>query len=51
MNKLTSMKYDEFFGVQKHIMEMHDIAKKLNNLDMMVSKKFLIQFIFNFLSF
>ena len=41
------MKYDEIFGVQKHIMDMCDIAKKLNGLGTTVSEKFFIQSILN----
>ena len=44
-NKLTSMKYDGFSGVRKCIMKIRDIAEKLNNLGMTVSKNFFIQFV------
>ena len=41
MNKLISMKYDEFLGVWKHIMKIHVIVEKLNDLGTTVSEDFL----------
>ena len=45
--QVTSIKYDEISKVRKHIMEIHDIAEKLNDLRTIVSENFLIQFILN----
>ena len=46
-NKLTSMKYDGICGVRKHIMEMSNIAGKLNELGMKISDSFLVIFVLN----
>ena len=38
--QVTSIKYDEISKVRKHIMEIHDMDEKLNNLRMIVSENF-----------
>ena len=45
ISRLSSMKYDGTLGVREHILSMQNIVSKLEQVDMSVSKKYLIQFI------
>ena len=47
MAQLTTMQYDGVKGMQEHILEMSNIAAKLNGLGMTVDESFLVRFILN----
>ena len=47
ISRLTSIKYNGTLGVREHIFTMTNIASKLKEVDMTVSEKYLVQFIFN----
>lgn len=45
MARLTTMKYDGAKGMQEHILEMTNIAAKLETQGMKVDESFIVQFI------
>jgi hypothetical protein len=50
MAKLTTMKFDSICGMHEHILEMTNLAAKLEALGMNKDEIFLVQFILNSLS-
>ena len=48
ISRLSSMKYDGTLGVREHILSIQNIVSKLEQVDMSVSEKYLIQSLFLF---
>ncbi|KAG6635812.1 hypothetical protein CIPAW_11G068500 [Carya illinoinensis] len=47
MARLTTMKYDGAKGMQEHILEMTNIATRLQTLGMKIEESFIVQFVLN----
>lgn len=47
MNRLTSIRYDESKGMREHILIMTNFIAQVENVNLSVSDRYLIQFILN----